>query len=293
MNLTRSTDDEQATLWNGPSGRAWVETQDLLDQLFKPFEDLLVEAIAAKSRCRLLDVGCGTGSTTLAIASRLEAKNCCIGIDISGPMIAAARTRAERDGTSATFICANAQIHAFEPAQFNAIISRFGVMFFTNPVQAFANLRRSASEGAELRLIAWRSAEENPFMTEAERAAAPLFPMLPARRSNVPGHFAFANQHRVYSILEQSNWTEIAIRPIDVACSMPEKELTRYLTQLGPVGMVLQEADNETRTRIIETIRPAFDPYIHGTEVRFSAACWMISARVSSAFAETKNGLST
>ncbi len=165
MNLTHSTDDEQATLWNGPSGRAWVETQDLLDQLFKPFEDLLVEAIAAKSRCRLLDVGCGTGSTTLAIARRLEAKDCCIGIDISGPMIAAARTRAERDRTPATFICANAQIHAFEPAQFDAIISRFGVMFFTNPVQAFANLRRSASEGAELRLIAWRSAEENPFMT--------------------------------------------------------------------------------------------------------------------------------
>jgi ubiquinone/menaquinone biosynthesis C-methylase UbiE len=292
MNLTHLTDDEQATLWNGPSGRAWVETQDLLDQLFKPFEDLFVEAIAAKSRCRLLDVGCGTGSTTLAIARRLKAKDCCIGIDISGPMIAAARTRAERDGTSATFICANAQTHAFEPAQFNAIISRFGVMFFTNPVQAFAKLRRSANEGAELRLIAWRSAEENPFVTQAERAAAPLFPMLAARRPNAPGQFAFANQHRVHSILEQSHWTEIAIRPIDVACSMPEKELTRYLTHLGPVGMTLQEADNETRTRIIETIRPAFDPYIHGTEVRFNAACWMISARVQSAFAETKNGLS-
>jgi hypothetical protein len=118
-------------------------------------------------------------------------------------------------------------------------------------------------------------------MTQAERAAAPLLPMLPARKSNGPGQFAFADQHRVYSILEQSNWTEIAIRPIDVACSMPEKELTRYLTQLGPVGTVLQEADKETRTRIIETIRPAFDPYVHGTEVRFSAACWMISAHVA------------
>jgi len=293
MNLPHSTDDEQATLWNGPSGRAWVETQDLLDQLFKPLDDLLVDAITAKSKCRLLDVGCGTGSTTLAIARRLKAKDCCIGIDISSLMITAARTRAERDGTPATFICANAQTHAFEPAQFDAIISRFGVMFFTNPVQALANLRRSAREGAELRLIVWRSAEENPFMTQAERAAAPLLPMLPARRPNVPGQFAFANQHRIYSILEQSNWTDIAIQPIDVACSMPEKELTPYLTQLGPVGMVLQEADKETRTRIIETIRPAFDPYVYGTEVRFSAACWMISARVSSVLAETKNGLST
>ena len=140
----QSTDDEQAALWNGPAGRAWVETQDLLDQLFKPIEDLLVkdllveamlvEAITAKSGHRLLDVGCGTGSTTLAIARRLPATDCCTGIDISAPMIAAARSRAEREGTSATFICANAQLYPFEPARFNAIISRFGVMFFTNPV---------------------------------------------------------------------------------------------------------------------------------------------------------------
>ena len=285
MNLLYSTDEEQTMLWNGPAGRAWVEAQDLLDRLFEPFEnllvDLLVEAFADKSIRRLLDVGCGTGSTTLAIARRLEAKDDCTGIDISSPMIAVARSRAEREGIPATFLCANAQIHAFEPARFDAIISRFGVMFFSDPGQAFANLRRSAKEGAELRLLAWRSPEENPFMTEAERVAAPLLPMLSARRSNVPGQFAFANPTRVYSVLEQSNWSEIEIRPIDVACSMPEKELTRYLTLLGPVGMALQEVDKETRTRIVDTIRPAFDRYVHGSEVRFISACWMVRARAS------------
>jgi hypothetical protein len=138
--------------------------------------------------------------------------------------------------------------------------------------------------------IAWRSAEENPFMTEAERAAAPLLPMLPARRPNVPGQVAFADRHRVCSILEPSNWSEIAILPIDVACSMPETELARYLTLLGPVGLALKKVDKETRARIAEAIRPAFDRYVHGSEVRFTAAFWMVSARASSVPKETKNG---
>ena len=128
-------------------------------------------------------------------------------------------------------------------------------------------------------------------MTEAERAAAPLLPMLSARRPNVPGQFAFAHQHRVYTILEQSNWSEISVRPVDVVCSMPEKELVHYLSRLGPVGIALQQADKETRTRTMETIRPAFDRYVHGSEVRFTAACWMISARASSTLPQAKNGL--
>jgi len=281
VNLMQSTDDEQAAIWNGPAGRAWVETQDLLNQLFKPFEDLLVDAVTDKSRRRLLDVGCGTGSITLAFVRRFEGQDCCTGIDISGQMIAAARSRAELEGAQATFICANAQTYVFEPAQFDAIVSRFGVMFFNDPVQAFANLRRSAREGAELRLIVWRSAEENPFMTEAERAATPLLPTLPVRRINGPGQFAFADNGRVRTLLERSDWGDIVFRPIDVACSIPEKDLNRYLSQLGPVGMALQEADRETRTRIIETIRPAFDRYVHGAEVHFTAACLMISARAA------------
>ena len=153
---------------------------------------------------RVLDVGCGTGSTTLAVARRLGAKGRCIGIDISEPMIAAARARAEREGTPASFIRADAQTHAFEPASFDMIISRFGVMFFDDSVRAFANLRRAARDDAELRFIAWRSAAENPFMTTAERAAAPLLPNLPARRPDAPGQFAFADRRRVYSILEES-----------------------------------------------------------------------------------------
>jgi SAM-dependent methyltransferase len=285
MNVAHETDDEQEKLWNGVAGRGWVEAQELLDQLFKPFEDLLVEAVSARSVSRVLDVGCGTGSTTLAVARLLGAKDRCIGIDISDPMLAAARARAEREGAPASFIRANAQTHAFEPASFDMIISRFGVMFFDDSVRAFANLRRAARDDAGLRFIAWRSAVENPFMTTAERAAAPLLPNLPARRPDAPGQFAFAEQRRVSRILEESGWAGIEIRPIDVACTLPEQELVRNVSRLGPLGRILHETDEQTRKEVLEAVRAAFDSYVHDAEVRFTAACWMVSARAPSASA--------
>jgi SAM-dependent methyltransferase len=288
MGGARQVDDEQTALWNGLAGRAWVEEQELLDRVLEPFEGLLVAADVAGSASQVLDVGCGTGSTTLAVARVLGAKGRCIGIDISDPMIAAARARVERESAPASFVCANAQTHVFEPASFDMIISRFGVMFFDDFVRAFANLRRAAREGAEFRFVAWRSAAENPFMTTAERAAAPLLPSLPARRMDAPGQFALADQRRIYGILEESGWVEIDIRPLDVACGLPEKDLVRYLTRLGPLGLILHEVDERTRTQVIETVRAAFDPYVHGAEVRFTAACWVVNARASSASAAPK-----
>lgn len=279
MDVTSQTIDEQAKFWGGPTGHAWVEAQALLDHMFKPFEDLLVEAVSAGPGGRVLDVGCGTGSTTLAAARLLGAKGRCIGIDISEPMIAAARARAEREGTTASFICANAQIYAFEPASIDTIISRFGVMFFEDSVQAFTNLRRVAAGGAELRCIAWRGPGENPFMTTAERAAAPLLSNLSARRPGAPGQFAFADLQRVHGILEESGWAEIDIQPLDVICTLPEEALVYYLTRLGPVGLALQEVSERTRAQVVYTVRAAFNPYVHGAEVRFTAACWIVSAQ--------------
>ncbi len=283
MDVAHQPADDQETLWNGVAGRAWVEEQGLIDQTLRPLEDLLVEAVSAGTGGRVLDVGCGTGGTTLAIARLLGAQGRCVGIDLSEPMITAARARAEREGTSATFIRADAQSHAFEPASFDMIVSRFGVMFFDDPVAAFANLRRVARDGAALRFVAWRSPSENPFMTTAERAAAPLLPNLPARRPDAPGQFAFADRCRISSILEDSGWAEIDVGPIDVACTLPEQELVRYLTRLGPLGRILHEADDRTRAQVIETVRAAFEPFVHGAEVRFTAACWWVGARAPSA----------
>ncbi len=273
---------EQAVLWNGIAGHNWVEARMLLDRMLKPLEDLLVNAAMAGSASRVLDVGCGAGGTTLAVARRLGAQARCTGIDISDPMIAAARADAEREDASTSFLCADAEIHAFEPASFDCILSRFGVMFFDDFVGAFANLRRAALDGASLRFITWRSPEENPFMTTAERAAAPLLPDLPARRPDAPGQFALADAERVHRILDESGWADIDIRPIDVVCTLPEPDLFRYLTRLGPVGRALHDMDPQTRARVAEVVRAAFDPFVHGTEVRFTAACWIVGARAPS-----------
>ena len=279
MNDQPPKPSEQTALWNGPGGRGWVALQDLVDQVYQPLEELLVDAISPATASRVLDVGCGTGGTTVAAARRLGASGSCTGVDISEPMIAAARDRAVQSGASVSFIVADAQTYPLERARFDAIISRFGVMFFDDAVAAFTNLRRAARPGALLRCVVWRSAAENPFMTAAEHAAAPLLPDLPARRPDEPGQFAFADRDRVRGILEQSGWSAIDIQPIDVPCAMPENALVRYFTQLGPVGRMLQQADDERRARVVATVRPAFDPYVHGAEVRFTAACWMVGAR--------------
>jgi SAM-dependent methyltransferase len=124
MNTTHDTASEQTALWNGAAGRAWVEAQQVLDRLFTPFEDLLVAAVRAASPRSVLDVGCGTGSTTLAVARALDADGRCLGIDLSEPMIALARARAARERIPAEFVCADAQVHAFEPDSVDMILSR-------------------------------------------------------------------------------------------------------------------------------------------------------------------------
>jgi SAM-dependent methyltransferase len=272
-------ESEQSKLWNGPSGQAWIDLQEAFDRSLKPLEDLLVQAVAAQAAQQVLDVGCGTGATTLAIAQQLGTRGSCTGIDISNPMLAVARTRAARAGSRARFVCADVQAHAFDPAAFDCLVSRFGVMFFDAPVQAFANLRRAAKVGATMHFIAWRSTAENAFMTTAERAAAPLLPALPPRQPDAPGQFAFADRERVRAILQDSGWGAIDIRPVDVTCTMTESDLARYSARLGPVGRALREADAATHARVVAALRDAFAPFVHDGTARFTAACWMIGAR--------------
>jgi SAM-dependent methyltransferase len=275
----REASEDQAALWNGVAGRTWVEAQELLDRLFEPFEKLLAEEVVSGSKRSVLDVGCGTGATTLAIARSLGASGRSMGVDISEPMIALARARAARERVPAVFVAADAQSHAFEAESFDMIVSRFGVMFFDDPVQAFRSLRHAAADEAALSFVAWRGPAENPFMTTAERAAAPLLPDLPPRRADAPGQFAFADGDRVRAILEEAGWSAIDIQALDVECTLSEHDLDGYLTRMGPVGQRLPELDESARTRVVQTVRGAFAPYVHGAEVRFTAACWMVGAR--------------
>ena len=118
--------------------------------------------------------------------------------------------------------------------------------------------------------------EHGPF---GKKVSVSQMGSMPARWQDEPGQFAFASRDRVHSILEQSGWAAIDIQPLDVACTLPETELGPYLAKLGPLGRVLQEADDRPRRLVIATGRAAFEPHVHDTAVRFTAACWMVGAR--------------
>lgn len=287
--MQRQGYNEQSVLWNGVAGQAWVEHQVLLDRMFKSLEEVLTAAVWTVGPHSLLDVGCGTGATTLAAARLRRQHTEAVGIDVSAPMVAAAIARAKAEDSSAQFICADAQDFAFEPSVFDMIISRLGVMFFADPIAAFANLRRAATDDAQLRLIAWRSANENPFMTTAEQAAAPLLPVIPPRAAG-PGQFAFADADFVETTLCRSGWRSTGTKPIDLECSFAASDLTRYFTRVGPLGRVLGEADDHTRVAVIEAVRTAFQPYVDGDEIRFNAALWMIAAQAGKLTREKRNG---
>ncbi|MEA1013949.1 class I SAM-dependent methyltransferase [Sphingosinicella sp. LY1275] len=268
----------QAAHWNARAGRTWAELGDMLDGLFAPFVSLLVDEIG--ERASVLDVGCGAGAVTLAAARQGGPARCCLGADISAPLVAAAKDRAVQAALSnAEFVQADAQTYPFAPASFDAIVSRFGVMFFADPVAAFRNLKRAARPRAKLACVAWRSAEENPFMTTAERAAAALLPEWPRRAADGPGQFAFADDARVRRILEHSGWQEIAIRPLDVTCTMKRQDLRTYAQHMGPLGELLPNLDAAARAEVLRRVDAAFQPFVDSDAVRFTAACWMVTAR--------------
>jgi SAM-dependent methyltransferase len=279
MSETRPNED-QAARWNTSSGRLWVEMQDVLDRLFAPFEAMLIAEAFPREGGRVLDIGCGAGATALAMARRLGPQGLCLGVDISGPLVAAAQARADAEGlTSAAFVQADAQTHAFAPGSFDAVISRFGVMFFDDPVAAFAHVRLALRPRGQLAFAAWRSPAENPFMTAAARAAAPFLPPLPAPAPDAPGQFAFADEGRVRRILDASGWTDVAVRPVDVPSSIAEKDLMAYGTKLGPVGLALRDAKEPVLGRVTEAVREGFRPYVQDGAARFTAACWLVTAR--------------
>jgi len=264
--------------WNGSTGQVWVEAQALLDGLFAPLEAALVEAATSAGARSVLDVGCGTGGTTVALARALGPQAHCLGVDVSQPMLDAAEARAARAGVSAQFLRADAQSQVFPAGGFDRIVSRFGVMFFQDFVAAFANLRGAARPGAELDVIAWRSPEDNPFMTAAEQAAAALLPDLPPRRPGQAGQFAFAEQGFVEGLLRDSGWQHIEILPIDIPCAFPAASLEFYMARMGPVGQALLDGTPVLREAVLDVLRPAFARYVQGDHVAFTAACWRILA---------------
>lgn len=280
MSATAAPNRDQAVLWNEANGRTWVELQSVLDRMLAPFASIVVDEAFPGAGGRVTDIGCGAGATTLAMARRLGPGGLALGVDISEPLVAAAaeRARAERL-ENAAFVQADAQTYAFDEAGFDAVMSRFGVMFFEDPEAAFANIRRGVRSGGKLAFVAWRSPAENPFMTTAMRAAAPFLPPLPTPEPGAPGQFGFADGERVRRILEASGWTGVEVRPIDVPASVAEADLKTYVARMGPVGAAMRELPEADRARIVEALQTAYAPFIEDGEARFTAACWLVTAR--------------
>lgn len=277
MSETQMANPEMAELWNGPGARSWITAQAVLDQAFRGFETLLADMAADAGARAVLDIGCGTGATTRAIAGRIAPEGTALGFDLSVPMIAHAEMLSDQEGSPARFLAGDAQTHDFPSAGFDLIVSRFGVMFFSDPVAAFANLRRAAEPGAGLAMISWRSISENPFMTVAERAAAPYLPDLP-KRGGGPGQFAFADRDHVHGILDAAGWTDVSSDALDMPCAFPATALDTYLSLMGPVGQMLAKSDEATRERVISAIRDGFSEYTAGPDIQFTAACWLTRA---------------
>lgn len=275
MSRNAVANPEQSAKWNDRTGRSWAELSDMLDQLLAPFVPLLLEEAGPMAGRRILDVGCGAGALTLAAADR---GGLCLGIDISAPLIEAARARADRqDAARAEFVRADAQTHRFDAHAFDVVVSRFGVMFFADPVAAFRNLRTAVRPGGRLACLAWRGPAENPFMTAAERAAAEIL-QLPERVENGPGQFGFADSGRVSAVLAEAGWNDAAIRPVDVDCAMPESDLSLYARRMGPVADLLPTLDPAIRFEVERRVEAAFQPWVEDGEARFTAACWMVTA---------------
>ncbi|VVE86228.1 SAM-dependent methyltransferase [Pandoraea bronchicola] len=284
--MTASINHAQAELWNGGSGSAWVDNRVTLDQMFVPLARFLVDRARETAQHlpsgRLLDVGCGTGGTTLALATALGGQWQLTGADISAPMIAVARSRAAHARAAVEFIGTDVQTHAFSPSRFDLIVSRLGVMFFDDPVAAFANLRAAARPGAALHALAWRCPAENPFMTVAERTAAPLLAGLPPRVPGAPGQFGFADRAHVTNVLTASGWEDVALTAVHFECAFAQADLREYASRLGPAGLALARMAPHERAPVVDALVDAYAPFVHNGEVRFTSACWHIAARAPS-----------
>src|SRR6202165_1808175 len=203
---------DQIAYWNGPGGQHWAARQQTQDALLAPVSDILIDRAKAKAGERIVDVGCGCGATSVALAQRVGPAGHVLGIDISAPMLVRARQIAPA-GLPVDFVLADATVYPFEPASFDLLVSRFGVMFFADPALSFANMRRGLRPSARLVFACWREPRENPWLMTRLQAVYKHAPKLPQPGPEDPGPFAFASEARVTRILREAGFSGIAMEP--------------------------------------------------------------------------------
>ena len=273
---------DQIAYWNGTGGQRWADRQPVQDILLKPIADILIDRARIKAGERILDVGCGSGSTSFAFAQAVGPAGHVTGIDISAPMLARAREVAPR-GAPVEFILADATVHAFAAESYDLLASRFGVMFFADPALSFANMRKGMRRSGRLAFACWREPRENPFFMMPLQAAYRHVPRMPQPGPEDPGPFAFASEERVRRVLGAAGFTAIALEPcnlaLDVAVGRGLDAAVQGALEIGPAARALTDQPPDVVSAVAKSIREALTPHVKGQTVPLNAAIWIVTAK--------------
>jgi ubiquinone/menaquinone biosynthesis C-methylase UbiE len=275
---------DQIAYWNGPGGQHWADRQQTQDVVLAPVSNVLIDRAGPKAGERIVDVGCGCGATTAALAQKVGPTGHAFGIDISAPMLARARQLAPAD-LPVDFVLADATVYPFDPASFDLLVSRFGVMFFAEPALSFANLRKALRPSGRLAFACWREPRENPFFMVPLQAAYKHVPKLPQLGPEDPGPFSFASEARVTRILNEAGFSKIAMEPrdlaLDVAVGRGLEAAVESALEIGPAARALAEQPPELVAAATISIREALAPFVSGQSVPLPASIWIVTARAS------------
>jgi SAM-dependent methyltransferase len=276
------SNSEQIAFWNGDAGSRWVTFQERIDAAFAPITAAVLEHANPQLGEIVLDIGCGCGETVLQLANSIGPDANVLGVDVSEPMLTLAKRRSQARGLSnVKFATADASTYTFDADSVDLAFSRFGVMFFANPVQAFANIRIALRGRGRLTFVCWRSLSENPWFAVPLEAAKPhLSAPLPVADPHAPGPLAFADPDRVRQTLEDANFTRIQLRPFDTKLRLGTRaSATGFLMQLGPLGRLLDGADANARAAVAGALDHVLREHEESEEVSLGAGVWLVSAR--------------
>jgi SAM-dependent methyltransferase len=268
---------DQIDYWNAAAGETWARFQDRLDRQLEPLGQAALEALRPRPGERILDIGCGCGHSSLALTAQVGPSGSVVGLDISRPMLEVARSRPAPAGSGALeFREADAQ--TADLGLFDAVYSRFGVMFFNDPPAAFANIRRAIKPGGRLAFVCWRPYAENPWMRAPMEAAQAYLPPSAPSDPTAPGPFAFADPERVRGILGGAGFADVRLDPLDVAIGGSNVDQSLEMAfRIGPLGAALRENPRSVEP-IRDAVRAVFERFDTPDGVRIPSATWIVTA---------------
>ena len=282
MSDTASIALAQHTFWNSEATRRWVTEQASIDRLMAEVTEAALAAAAAKRGERVLDVGCGTGTTVFRLAEAVGPSGCVLGVDISEQQLALARQRVAAAGVNqAQLVLDDAATHHFAPETFDLGFSRFGVMFFPDPVAAFQNIRGAMKRSGRLLLAVFRTGLENPWATASVAAISHLVPPPAPLGPEEPGQFSWSDPARVKRILGSAGFRNVMMTPLDLSFVMGRNsaEAAEFATFIGQGPRLLYGQPDETRQAARVAFEAFFKPHEGPSGVSLPGALWLVSAR--------------